>query len=205
MRFWPPQFSVTLRGTPSPSLSNLRNIRWGITGLLLISLPSGPSQPHWGSGQDWTLHGGWADSDTTSCFFHFLGPGLPRQARQPPASSHFLCYVLTACPRRGGPGAPSLWTAGRWLPSLPHCPGLRSHVGLGAGSSPWTSQEAWTVHPAHQSSLALGRCWACIRRLGSCYFVSLLDFILMFKTPLAGELEGKEVNRRNQAPDLPGA
>ena len=27
----------------------------------------------------------------------------------------------------------------------------------------------------------------------------------MFKTPLSGKLEGKEVNRRIQAPDLPGA
>lgn len=76
--------------------------------------------------------------------------------------------------------------------------------GAGGRKPPLDFQTELPVHPAHQSSSALGRCWALVQRLGSCYFVSLLDFILMFKTPLTGKLEGREVNSRIQAPDLPG-
>ena len=166
-RFWPPQFSLTLRGTPSPSLSNLRSIRWGITDLLLISLPSGSSQPHWGSGQDWTHHSGWADSDTTFLFLSLPGtqPSQAGQARLlPPLTS---CAVTRLPEDKAATFSQLAWGVvgqvflaygwgGRWLPSLPHCPGLPSHGGLEAGSSPWTSQAELPVHPTHQSSLALG-------------------------------------------------
>lgn len=39
---------------------------------------------------------------------------------------------------------------------------------------------------------------------GSYYYVSLLGCIFMFKTPWAGKLEGREVRRRIQVPNLPG-
>lgn len=46
---------------------------------------------------------------------------------------------------------------------------------------------------------------ALIQRLGSYYFVSLLDFTLMFKNPLAGKLGGREVSSRSQVRNLPGS
>lgn len=64
------------------------------------------------------------------------------------------------------------------------------------------------VEPPVQPSLSeqhhFGERLALIQRLGSYYLVSFLDFILMFKTPLAGKLGRREVSSRIQAPNLPG-
>lgn len=46
---------------------------------------------------------------------------------------------------------------------------------------------------------------ALIQRLGSYYFVSLLDFILMFKNPLSGKLGVREVSSSIQVRNFPGS
>ena len=101
-------------------------------------------------------------------------------------------------------GWTSLQTSGKVVAKSATWPQAAESQGAGGRKPPLDFQAELPVYPAHQSSSALGRCWALVQRLGSCYFVSLLDFILMFKTPLAGKLEGREVSSRIQAPDLPG-
>lgn len=60
------------------------------------------------------------------------------------------------------------------------------------------------VQPSLSEQHHFGEMLALIQRLGSYYLVSLLDFILIFKTPMAGKLGGRDMNSRIQALNLPG-
>ena len=111
---------------------------------------------------------------------------------------------FTACPWLGALGRPSLQRVGRADTGLPPRADTWRHKDLGTGSSRQVSRLSLPSSLAYQSSPASRRRWALVQRLGSYYFVSLLDFVLLFKPPSAGNLEGREVSSRIEAPNLPG-
>lgn len=111
--------------------------------------------------------------------------------------SRLACgWVHKVCPAYRG--------SGEQTQSLPRGADTRRHRDLGKGSSRLVSRLSLLSTLLYQSSPGIRRCWALGQRLESYYFVSLLDFIFLFKPPSAGNLEGREGSSRIEAPNVPG-
>lgn len=99
---------------------------------------------------------------------------------------------------------PAYRGSGEQMQNLPCGADTWRHSGLGKGCSRPVSRLSLLSSLVYQSSPGVRRCWALGRRVGSYYFVSLLDFIFLFKPSSAGNLEGREVSSRIEAPNVPG-
>lgn len=152
----------------------------------------------------------WAYSGATFFSFaltgtHLPGPSQPAycipslpvlypgsQGQRQPSPEQLACgWVLRAFPAFRG--------VAKQMQNLPCRKRPLRHKGLGSRKLPVGFQTEAPVSPSLSQQPCFGEMLTFVQRLGSYYLVSLLDFILMFKTPLAGG----EVSGRIQASNLP--